>query len=141
MEQTSLKIALDFDGTYTEAPWVWDRFIDDCRRKDIIVYIVTFRPPDCVDPAMVHLWDTKGVKTYFTNAIPKKKYMESQGIEINIWIDDNPDLIVTESDWTPADRLQWKKDNGYAEESLFDRLIEKPGDPTDFEVLEIVSGS
>ena len=41
-----MNIALDFDGTYTEAPWLWNKFIDDAYLLGHEVYLVTGRPPD-----------------------------------------------------------------------------------------------
>ena len=135
-----MRISLDFDLTYTVDPKSWNKFIDIFQAAGHEICIVTFRPPDCVDPAMEWLFQTKGVVTYFTNATPKKRFMDELGRPIDVWIDDSPDIIVNESSWTDGQRAQWKKDNGYDEKSLFDRLIEEPQHTFDFEDLEDITG-
>lgn len=105
-----MKIALDYDGTYTEAPEVWRQFVMGMMSEGHEVMIVTFRPPHC--PVDINGLE-EVIDVYYTSAVPKRKYMESKGIHINIWIDDMPDLIVNESDWTDEEREKWKVANGY----------------------------
>lgn len=104
-----MNIALDFDGTYTEMPDVWDKFIENAKADGHDVYIVTFRDLEDRHPAMDYLSKTLLVPIIFTSRNPKKKFCNSIGLDISIWIDDNPDLIVFESDWSDADLLVWRQ--------------------------------
>lgn len=117
-----MKIALDYDGTFTEDPGMWLRFIDDATRLHSNdnrlschqVYLVTYRGEDTPinfihDEALCDL----GASVYYTNGIAKRRYMEERDIGIDVWIDDNPDLIVHETEWTPEERLAWRKANGF----------------------------
>lgn len=104
-----MKIALDYDGTYTEDPYLWDIFITKALLRNHEIFFVTFRPEDCpID------YDKGLIDVYYTSAVPKKFYMDHKGIKVDVWIDDNPDLIINHSDWSAADRLAWKKANGFA---------------------------
>lgn len=102
-----MKIALDFDGTFTEEPDLWVDFIRAFQSKGHKIYIVTFRSPHQRHEAMDYL-NVLGVRTIFTDRTPKKKYCDKHGIKIDIWIDDQPELIVNESDWTIEDVKAWE---------------------------------
>lgn len=99
-----MKIALDYDGTYTNDPLLWDKFIDSCQLRDHEVMVVTFRGDDTPIDHYIP------VNIFYTAAHPKRAFMENLGIDIDVWIDDLPELIVQESDWTPEDRERWKQD-------------------------------
>lgn len=96
-----MKIALDYDGTYTEDPVLWNKFIDLLQLRDHEVMIVTFRGDDTPIDHEVP------IPVYYTAARPKREFMNDIGITIDVWIDDYPELIVHESSWTPLDRELW----------------------------------
>lgn len=89
-----MKIALDFDGTYTEDPDMWCGFIDLAKETGHDVYIVTFRHPNQSHQMLDWLNQgyTKGV--FYTSGNSKRKFMDERGIAIDVWIDDQPELIV-----------------------------------------------
>lgn len=96
----SLRIALDYDDTWTADKELWAYFVTECVEKGHTVYCVTAR------------WDTEENRReirddfarfkldwairgpYFSNLNSKKERMDKLGIEIDIWIDDNPDAII-----------------------------------------------
>ncbi len=82
-------IALDFDGTYTEDPDSWDGFINDFRLSGHTIYCVTMRHPYESDPLLDRL---SGVvdDVFYTGRQAKLNYMRSMGVNITVWIDDNP---------------------------------------------------
>lgn len=96
-------IALDYDGTYTRDPDLWDRFIADCQRHSHIVICVTQRPwaPDRQRervPCSL-LRDEEGHIT--KDPIPvicagdrfKLDAARDAGYHVSIWIDDMPGTV------------------------------------------------
>ena len=83
-------IALDYDGTYTAHPPLWKAFVYIAKALGIEVLIVTKRydhePIEDRPPAMI----------YYTGRKAKRAFMESQGIRVNIWIDDDPIAIFVD---------------------------------------------
>ena len=78
------RIALDFDGTYTADPELWNRFIEMCRDKHD-VWIVTMRYSN--EPIGINH------PVIYTSRKAKKVYCEEKGIHFDIWIDDTPEWL------------------------------------------------
>jgi len=86
-----MNIALDYDGTFDLDLIFWYTFIQIAATRGHNVCIVSAREPvqmhdiqDAVPP---------NTKIYATGLIPKRAYMERQGIAIDVWIDDWPEWI------------------------------------------------
>jgi hypothetical protein len=82
-------IALDYDGTYTADPVLWDAFIRNAHLKGHQVHVVTMRHESepvrmGEQPARIHYTDRKA----------KLPYMAALGLAVQIWIDDRPDFIL-----------------------------------------------
>ena len=82
-------IALDYDGTYTADPELWDMFIFTAHQRGHQVHLVTMRHESepvrmGEQPARIHYTDRKA----------KLPYMMAQGIEVQIWVDDRPDFVL-----------------------------------------------
>lgn len=89
-----ITISLDYDATYTVAPDMWLAFIKNAP-PNVKIYCITMRwegEADSMDPRLLAL-----VPVIFTARQAKRKYAESQGIHINIWIDDMPEWITGDS--------------------------------------------
>jgi len=76
-----MRIALDYDETYTRDPAFWDAFIDFAKRSGHEVVCVTLRyeserPPDIPCPCIC---TGRKAKRNFTKDKP-----------IDVWIDDDP---------------------------------------------------
>lgn len=87
-----MKIALDYDKTFTADPMLWFAFVQLARKSGHEVAIVTFRRPDRIGGNdRVHR-DAKllGVKVIFAAGRPKAACYDA-----DIWIDDFPALIPT----------------------------------------------
>lgn len=87
-----MKIALDYDKTFTADPMLWLAFVQLARESGHEVAIVTFRRPDREGGNdRVHR-DAKllGVKVFFAAGRPKAAVYDA-----DIWIDDFPALIPT----------------------------------------------
>ncbi len=88
-------ISLDYDGTYTEDPRGWRAVIRCLQSNGHKVSIVTARRrEEDWDAEFTFLKDIYGVETFFTHGEPKRDWMNRRGIQIDIWIDDMPEMIT-----------------------------------------------
>lgn len=101
-----MRISLDYDDTYTKDPEFWDEFIHNCRASGYEIMIVTFRDPSI--PIEIY---PEGVNVYYTSYRAKRRFMLDEGIEIDVWIDDSPECIVSDSSWSYEERERWKNEN------------------------------
>lgn len=87
-----MNIMIDYDATYTADVELWRRIIP-MFLENHTVYLVTSRGMDTpVELANdFALW---GVRIIYCDYQAKKGVCEEQGINIDIWIDDNPYYIV-----------------------------------------------
>jgi hypothetical protein len=92
----SLNIALDFDGTYTADPTAWNEFIELMQRQGHNVYCVTMRA-ESEGRAVRQALAGKVDGFFFTDRKAKQPYMFERGININIWIDDQPSFVVVDA--------------------------------------------
>ncbi|AQQ43259.1 hypothetical protein [Burkholderia cenocepacia] len=90
-----MNIALDFDGTFTEDPEAWHVFIDLFKNKGHSIFLITMRHPHEANRAMKDL--AKKIPVVCTGRQAKQAFAAAQGININVWIDDNPLWILTDS--------------------------------------------
>jgi len=88
-----MKIALDYDGTYTRDPPLWEYFLGMCRARGHEVKIVTCRKPEN-EIDWFDLPEKFRVPVLYTSHIPKRIYCDEIGWQPEIWIDDIPELIV-----------------------------------------------
>lgn len=100
-----MKIALDFDDTFTKDPTFWLDFIDKAELRNHEVIIVTFRDPSLP----IHL--KVPIPVFYTSYTAKRQYMENKGIDIDVWIDDSPETILRGSEWTPEERERWRNEH------------------------------
>ena len=91
----NMLIALDYDGTYTADPYLWDIFVEAATIKGHTIYCVTMRTEEEAKEIPKVLLDK--VLLICTNRMAKEPILISQGINIDIWIDDNPNWIYTDS--------------------------------------------
>lgn len=92
-----MNIALDYDGTYTEDPDLWNTFLENCKKRGHNVYLVTMRFPE-EENDIIKLRIRKRVKdVIFTSRKAKMEYVNNLNLNINVWIDDNPMWIFQDS--------------------------------------------
>jgi len=82
-------VAVDFDETISDAPQVWLQTMKCLETGGYQVVVVTWRSPTTYPEDLQFLLD-KGYKVFYTSFKSKRQYMESLGIKVAIWIDDNP---------------------------------------------------
>jgi len=91
-------IALDFDGTYTADPELWDLFIEHARAKGHEVIIATMRLEGMEEERVLYYGlDKKVDKIIYTNRKAKKVEVRRQYKDPDIWIDDNPEWLFEDA--------------------------------------------
>ena len=83
-----MRIALDYDKTYTLDPVFWNNVIREARVRGHIVNIVTMRH-DNKNERLVDM----PVHVVYTSRKAKQKFFDA-----DVWIDDTPQWILTDSD-------------------------------------------
>lgn len=81
-----MNIAIDFDGTYTADPGLWDMFVAAAKARGHTVYCVTARIASPQNRAEVQI---EGAETIFCGLASKPIVTKSLGIAIDVWIDDD----------------------------------------------------
>lgn len=82
-------IAVDYDKTYNSNPALYSHILELINAYGEQAVIVTCR----YDSPEERIKDYMPCKVYYTNRMAKRTFMESIGIPIAIWIDDNPASI------------------------------------------------
>lgn len=99
-----LKIALDFDETYTEDPLLWDKFVATVKQHGHDIRFVTFRYPvesEGIEKAAKKL----EIPIIYTSRQQKRMFWDA-----DIWIDDHPELIpITTPEQVKISVLNYKK--------------------------------
>ena len=94
--EKNLCVALDYHNTYSADPKFWDTFIYMCWMRKWDVYCVSH----ATDPKEIEdLYDSIGKvigkdNVIMTDGKAKKPFVEKLGIDIDIWIDNNPIHII-----------------------------------------------
>lgn len=85
-----MRIALDWDDTYTADPELWEYFISGAKKRGHKIVFVTCRR-DTEENREIIQHPTELV--VFTNLAPKRDYMERLNMPVDIWIDDLPECV------------------------------------------------
>lgn len=89
-------VAIDFDETITTDPKAWLQVMQLLNKLGMEVYVVTYRYNSHSEEMdleyLKHEDCVKGI--VFTGRRGKKKFCEDHGINVDIWIDDNPITIT-----------------------------------------------
>lgn len=90
-----MNIALDYDGTFTEAPRLWRAFIEMSLACGHNVYVITARhETEPVPPAALPF----GTMVWYTGRQAKAKFAQAEKLDIDVWIDDDPLHILVDHD-------------------------------------------
>lgn len=84
-----MRIALDYDGTYTADPALWYTLILAARQCGHEVVCITMRYP--TEPIEVP------VPVIYTSRQAKVAFMEERGEKVDIWIDDSPHWLLNDA--------------------------------------------
>ena len=90
--QKGLIVALDYHNTYSADPKFWDTFIYLCKMRKWDVYCITHHTGEQQNQ---NLLDSIGKilphdHIIFTKGKAKEPFVKEMGIEVDIWIDNNP---------------------------------------------------
>jgi hypothetical protein len=86
-----MKIALDYDGTFTRDPALWMNFIKACHASNHDIRIVTMRNEE---KDLTSYFTRLGVPVIFTSLMQKREYCDERDWHPDVWIDDSPEFIV-----------------------------------------------
>ena len=89
-------IALDFDGTYTADPDLWQAFIRQAQARGHQVFVVTMRHEHenlDVERQLLGVAD----RIIYTCRRAKRPHVEFLGHRVQIWIDDQPHWVNQDS--------------------------------------------
>ena len=94
--RTPLLFALDYDGTYSEDPELWQAFIALARQRGHRVMCVTMRYEH--ENAQVE-WQLGGKvdRIVYTGRKAKAKHMKHLGLAPDVWIDDEPHWVLADA--------------------------------------------
>lgn len=117
-----MKIALDFDGTFTADPHLWSLFIFNARNAGHEVRIVTMRCriKDGINWSAV--WSDMPTRLHdapceviWCDGHAKREWCRSIGWEPDIWIDDDPYSLVHGSKWAheSPELIAWRVTDKY----------------------------
>jgi hypothetical protein len=94
-EHKILFISLDYDDTFTADPDLWKSFIGLCLRKGHQVVIITARKySDESQREITEALRPYNLIIYHTDCMPKIEYAKRAYLDIDIWIDDSPRIVV-----------------------------------------------
>ena len=88
--QVAMRIALDYDGTYTADPELWEAFIHNAHAAGHEVVCVTMRYPHEGAPGIP-------CRVVFTSRLAKWRAMIERGEPVDVWIDDQPGYITQDA--------------------------------------------
>lgn len=108
-----MRIALDFDKTYTAHPSFWNAVLLLAKTFGVDIRIVTARSPVLDRTAPLIDVETKATVIY-CNGIAKEYHCTywTGGWYPDIWIDDKPVNIGSNSPTSPADLAAWRMERG-----------------------------
>jgi hypothetical protein len=94
--EKNLTVALDYHDTYSADPKFWDTFIYMCwMRKWDVLCVTHATDKDELDDLYSSIGKVIGKKNVIeTKGQAKLPYCEKHGIDIDIWIDNNPIHII-----------------------------------------------
>lgn len=92
-EEERKTVSIDFDETFTTDPIAWLKVIDILKKSGFNVICCTARFPHEY-PEDLEILERNGIEIYFASRNSKKEYLESKGVNVDIWIDDNPFSVL-----------------------------------------------
>jgi hypothetical protein len=86
-------IAIDYDGTYSINPELWNQIINLFMDAGYSVICVTGRTKELGQPVLDSIG--KLVPVIFAGGLPKREACKNRGYNVGIWIDDMPEMITS----------------------------------------------
>lgn len=80
-------ISIDYDGTYSREPSLWDNFISFAKERGHVVICITNRA------FPIESGKKPNVEILYAGADYKREYAVKNGYKVDIWIDDMPETV------------------------------------------------
>ncbi len=110
-----MKIALDYDDTYSRDPVGWDGFITIMTARGHEVMVVTYRD-DRYDQNADLMRLARNIPVFYTRGVAKGWWCEQFGPgRIDVWTDDRPKSVYENSSFSPEQLIEWRAANAAAE--------------------------
>ncbi len=90
---SQLTISIDYDDTFTADPDTWSAVIKTLQASGHRVVCCSARRNEHWVRRELEDALPQGVKVFLSYDAPKRLYMESQGVQVDIWIDDMPEAV------------------------------------------------
>ena len=107
-----MKIAFDYDGTISEDLEGWLQVMNLMKDRGHEVFVVTFRDEDHDwndDLQFIHEED---FTIHWTRGVAKRWWCSHFGPgDVDVWIDDKPEAVISNSDFAPIDLAEWRENN------------------------------
>lgn len=113
MHEGLVKIALDFDGTYTLHPEFWDLFLHNCKAHGIKVLIVTLRHATHDRLAVEAHLERLGAGIVYCGGRPKAGVLKERKIEVDVWVEDDPRCVHEGSRFNDEQLANWRKNDAH----------------------------
>lgn len=99
-------VAIDFDETISDNPSAWLMVMKTLEMCGYHVVVCTWRYPHTHPEDLQFLVD-KGYVIFYTGLRCKQEFMKEKGIDVAIWIDDNPFAILNDAKdrWIEDEKL------------------------------------
>jgi hypothetical protein len=105
-----MRIALDYDKTYTANVPYWRDFILLSQKYGEEVRIVTMRSEELdYETEFDFLKKYYNVETIFCDGLSKKGVCQALGYDVDIWIDDNPKGILHGTSFSTEELNAWRE--------------------------------
>ena len=104
-----MKIALDYDETYSVDPEFWNLFIASAKARGHEVRGVTARD-DRFDRTAGLVELEQLIPVIYCRGIAKRWYCTHfvEDFVPEVWVDDNPEAVLLNSRGTPEDLAEWR---------------------------------
>lgn len=108
-----MKIALDYDNTYSLDPEFWSNFALGANLYGHEVKIVTIRDDRYDRTAPLEAVERQ-LPVIYTRGVAKRWYLThfGNGFIPDVWIDDKPESILENSKFSPDGLAQWRVERG-----------------------------
>ena len=116
-------IALHYDETYNKAPFMWDVVTKIAQLFGHEVILATYRHGILdMEPLLEKV--SKKIECYYTDGKAKKPFLQELGINVDVWIDDNPNSILQDSAWKhdSPELHAWRVEKGLRSDYTVKRL-------------------
>ncbi len=108
-----MRVALDYDNTYTADPEFWNAFIARAKYNGHQVRIVTARD-ERFDRTAALAELEKRIPVIYCRGVAKQWYLThfGEGFTVDVWIDDKPESILNNSEFSPDNLATWRANRG-----------------------------